>query len=138
MSREALARHGAEREELPVVAHAARAEVATIDRILDRREDMALAAARVSPGAYLLVELGERPTDGSEQVAWDRAAREVEGHRQRNGIEDRDTALGPEPKGRPERLEHERVQRSITRAQRELGIERAQAIDRYRGMEIEL
>ncbi|HVX32560.1 MAG TPA: AAA family ATPase, partial [Solirubrobacterales bacterium] len=133
-----MEREEAHRAEVPAVTHDARAEVAAIDRILDRREDMALAAARVSPGDHLVAELGERPDGGRERIAWDRAAREVEGFRQRTGLQDGDTALGPEPKGRAERLEQERVQQSIRRAQRELGVERVEAIERTRAMEIEL
>jgi len=138
MSREALGRHLADRETLPTVAHDARAEVAAIDRILDRLEDMALAAARVSPGAYLVAELGERPAEGSGRLAWDRAVREVEGYRQRHGLLDRDTVLGPEAKDRATRREQERVRGSIARAQRELGIEAAPTIERAPSLEIGL
>jgi conjugative relaxase-like TrwC/TraI family protein len=138
MSREALARHLAERGGLPAVAHDARAEVAAIDAVLDRRVSLALAAARVSPPDYIVAELGERPAEGQEQVAWDEAVRDVEGYRKRNGLRDRDTALGPEPKDRAARLERERAQRSIRRAQRELGIGRVQRIERTQAMEIEL
>jgi conjugative relaxase-like TrwC/TraI family protein len=138
MSREALARHEAEREELPTVAHDARAEVATIDRILDRREDMALAAARVSPGAYLVAELGERPEDGRERIAWDRAAREVEGYRQRHGIEDPERALGPEAGDRAERREQVTAARSIEQARRSLGLEQTRSVERVQTVEIEL
>jgi conjugative relaxase-like TrwC/TraI family protein len=134
MSREALARHEAEREELPTAAHDARAEVAAIDRILDRREDMALAAARVSPADYLVAELGERPEDGRERIAWDRAAREIEGYRQRQGLLDRDTAIGPEAKDRATRREQVAVERSIGLAQRELG----RGVERATSMGIEL
>ncbi len=138
MSREALRRHLAEREELPTVAHDARAQVAVIDRVLDRRVDLALAAARVSPGAYLVAELGERPEEGPERVAWDRAVREVEGYRQRHGLLDRDTVLGPEAKDHATRREQERVRGSVARAQRELGIEPAQTIERAPSLEIGL
>ena len=130
MSREALARHEAEREELPAAAHDARAEVAAIDRILDRREDMALAAARVSPGDYLVAELGERPDDGRERIAWDRAAREIEGYRQRHGLLDRDTAIGPEAKDRATRREQVAVERSIGLAQQALGLSGSRARER--------
>jgi len=138
MSREALRRHQAEREELPDVVHEARAEVAAIDRILDRRVDMALAAARVSPGAYLVSELGERPQEGPGRIAWDRAVGEVEGYRQRNAIRDRDSALGSRPREAVARIEHRRAQEAIRRAQREIGIERVRKIERTRAMEIEL
>jgi conjugative relaxase-like TrwC/TraI family protein len=138
MSREALARHEAEREELPVAAHDARAEVATIDRMLDRREDLALAAARVSPGAYLVAELGERPEDGRERIAWDRAAREIEGYRQRHGLLDRDTAIGPEAKDRATRREQVAVERSIATARQASGLEPLRGSERTMGIGIEL
>jgi hypothetical protein len=64
--------------------------------------------------------------------------REVEGYRERNGLRDRDTALGPEPEDRARRWEHERAQKAISRAQREMGIARVQGIERSRAMEIEL
>jgi hypothetical protein len=128
-----------EREELPPVAHQARAEVAVIDALLDRRRDLALAAARVSPPDYIVAELGERPAGGAERVAWDGAVREIEGYRQRNGLRDRDTALGPEPADRAARRERERVLGAMRRSQLQLGIERAQRIERARAaMEIEL
>ncbi|HEY2479017.1 MAG TPA: MobF family relaxase [Solirubrobacterales bacterium] len=125
------------RTELPSVSHDARAEVAAIDRILDRRVDLAVTAARVSPADYLVAELGERP-EGSARVAWDRAVREVEGYRQRHGLLDRDTALGPEAKDRAERREQEQARESIRRAQRELGIEPVQTIARTQSLEIGL
>ncbi|HEY5334303.1 MAG TPA: MobF family relaxase, partial [Solirubrobacterales bacterium] len=127
-----------EREELPPVAHDARAEVAAIDAVLDRRRNLALAAARVSPPDYIVAELGERPAGGAERVAWDGAVRVIEDYRQRTGLRDRDTALGPEPKDRAARRERERAQGAMRRAQRELGIERVQRMERARAMEIEL
>jgi conjugative relaxase-like TrwC/TraI family protein len=127
------------REELPPVAHDARAEVAVIDALLDRRRDLALAAARVSPPDYIVAELGERPPGGHERVAWDGAVREIEGYRQRTGLRDRDSALGPEPTDRAARREREPVQGAIRRSQMQLGIERVQRIERARAaMEIEL
>jgi hypothetical protein len=138
MSREALVRHLAEREELPTVVHDARAEVASIDRILDRREDMALAAARVSPGAYLVAALGERPGEGTGRVAWDRAAREVEGYRARNSVVDREDALGPEPKDGAGRREQVATRRTIDQARRSLGLEQTRAVERSQNIEIGL
>jgi conjugative relaxase-like TrwC/TraI family protein len=138
MLREALGRHEAERDELPQVAHEARAEVAAIDGLLDRRRDLALAAARVSPPDHVAAELGERPAGGPERVAWDGAVREVESYRQRNGLRDRDTALGPEPREPASRMEHRRAQEAIRRAQRQLGIERVQSIERGQSLEIGL
>lgn len=138
MSLGALERCEAARDELPTVAHDARAEVAAIDAILDRRLDLTLAAARVSPPDHIVAELGERPGEGPGRVAWDGAVREVEGYRQRHGHLDRDTALGAEPKDRAAQAEHRRAQESIRRAQRQLGIERVQRLERMRAMEIEL
>lgn len=64
--------------------------------------------------------------------------RDIEGFRLSNGVQDRDSALGAEPKDRAARAERIRVQDSIRRAQRELGIERVPWVERARGMEIEL
>jgi hypothetical protein len=138
MSREALGRHLAEREALPTVAHDARAEVAAIESILDRREDMALAAARVSPSDHLVAELGERPEEGSGRLARDRAARVVEGYRLRNGVEDRESALGPEAKDRAERREQIAAERSIDQARRSLGLEPTRTVERGQTIEIGL
>jgi conjugative relaxase-like TrwC/TraI family protein len=138
MLRDGLRQRRAERDELPQIAHEGRAEVAAIERILDRRRDLALAAARVSVPDHIVAELGERPAEGRELVAWDGAVREIEGYRQQHGIGDRDTALGAQPEDRARQLERERAQQSIRRAQRELGIERVQKIERTRAMEIEL
>ncbi len=137
-SRDALSRHRAERADLPAVDHDARAEVAAIDRILDRRADLALAAARVSPGAYLVAGLGERPEEGPKRIAWDRAVREVEGYRLRNGVEDRDSALGPEAKDRSERQHQIAAERSIAQARRSLGLEPTRAVERGQTIEIGL
>jgi conjugative relaxase-like TrwC/TraI family protein len=126
-----------EHELPPEPRHDARAEMAAIDAVLDRRRELALAAARVSPPDYIVAELGERPAGGPERVTWDGAVREVEGYRQRNGLRDRDTALGPEPKDRAARRERERAQAAMRRAQLQLGIERVQRIERARAMEIE-
>jgi conjugative relaxase-like TrwC/TraI family protein len=133
-----LGRHESARLDLPEVGHEARAEVAAIDTILDRRVDMALVAARISPPDHIVAELGQRPAEGWGQVAWDGAAREIEAYRQRNDVRDRDHAFGPEPKEQAARPERERAQQSIRRAQRELGIERVQAVERTRSLEIEL
>lgn len=66
-------------------------------------------------------------------MAWDAAVREVEGYRLTNGLRDRDTALGAELKDPAVRMERRRVQDSIRRAQRQLGIERTQRIELAQG-----
>ncbi|HKZ13228.1 MAG TPA: MobF family relaxase [Solirubrobacterales bacterium] len=133
-----LGRQDVERSQLPDVSHAARAEVAAIDTVLDRRRDLALAAARVFPPDYIVGELGPRPDAGTQRVAWDEAVRDIESYRQRHGIQDRDRAFGPEPTDEAARREREWAQQAIRRAQRRLGIEREQRIQRERAMEIEL
>ena len=123
----------------PEPRHDARAEVAAIDAVLERRRYLALAAARVSAPDYIVAELGERPAEGPQRVAWDGAVRVIEDYRQRKGIRDRDTALGPEPKDRAARREREQAQGLMRRSQLQLGIERAQRIEwAARAMEIEL
>jgi len=123
-----------EHDALPPPSHEARAELAAIDAVLDRRVDLALAAARVSPPDHIVAELGERPPEGRERVAWDRAVRAVEGYRDQNGVRDKDTALGPKDRS----WEREQAERAIRRAQQELGIERVQRLQREQAMEIEL
>ncbi|MBS1891571.1 MAG: hypothetical protein JST59_09770, partial [Actinobacteria bacterium] len=123
---------------LPPTVHDARAERAAVAAVLDRRVDLALAAARVSVPDHIVAELGERPPRGRERVAWDGAVRDIEAFRLANGIRDRDSALGPEPNDRAARADRIRAQDSVRRAQRELGIERAPAIERGQTVEIEL
>jgi hypothetical protein len=138
MNRRASGRNERERAELPPDSYDARAEIAAIGAVLDRRRDLALAAARVSPPDHIVAELGERPAEGCERLAWDHAVREIEGFRQTNGIRDKDNALGAEPTDPAARVERRDAQDSIRRAQRQLGIERVQRIERERAMEIEL
>jgi conjugative relaxase-like TrwC/TraI family protein len=133
-SREAAARLEAKQQALPAIEHGARAQVAVIDDLLAERERVALAAARVSAPGYITRELGERPIEPAGQHAWDRGVREIEGYRQRNGIGDRDTALGLEPKDRAAQLQREAAERSIQRAQRNLGLEQARTIERTRSL----
>jgi hypothetical protein len=137
MQRRAIERDARERTDLPPDSHDARAEVAVIDGLLDRRRGLALAAARISAPDHIAAELGERPSEGRERAAWDGAARDIEGFRLANGVRDRDSALGPEPDDRAARAEGIRAQDSIRRAQRELGIERVPGIERGQAMEIE-
>ena len=92
--REARDRLEAERRELPAVGHEARAKEAVIESVLADRERLAATAARLSPPAYIKHELGERPSDPTKAREWDKAVRGVEGYRLRNGIRDKDKALG--------------------------------------------
>jgi hypothetical protein len=142
-AREGLAREQAERlagegRELPEVRHEARAEAAVIESVLAERERLAAAAARLSPPDYLTRELGDRPTDPRKAAEWDRAARGVEGYRLRNGVVDKDSALGPKPQDRTAARDHERAERQVQQAQQRLQLQRAQARAREIGRGIEL
>jgi conjugative relaxase-like TrwC/TraI family protein len=123
--REARDRLEAERRELPVVPHEARAKEAVIESILADRERLAATAARTSPPSYIKHELGERPSDPAKAREWDRAVRGIEGYRLRNGIRDKDSALGMKPREHHRAAEHERAQRRLQQSQRQLHLKRA-------------
>ena len=135
--RNGLPRREAERCKLPAVEHQARAEAAVIDGLLAGRQRVALVAARISPPSYITAELGERPSDPAKRAEWDKGVRTIEGYRQRNGIGDRDTALGAEPKDQAARRQREAARRSIEQTQRRLQLEQARRIEMTRSMGIE-
>lgn len=128
--RERLAREEAERlaaevRELPDARHEARAEEAVIESLLADRERLAATAARISPPDYITAELGERPADPAKAAAWDKGVRGIERYRLRNGVADRDSALGAKPANRSgKHLEHERARVSIEQVQRQLQLHR--------------
>ncbi len=91
---ERIAAARAEREQLPEVGHEARAKAAVAEHLLSERERAAATVSRLSPPDYIKRELGERPSDPTKARAWDKAVRGIEGYRVRNGVRDRDNALG--------------------------------------------
>jgi conjugative relaxase-like TrwC/TraI family protein len=115
------------------VAHAARAEQAAVDHLIEGRIKARLAAVRLDPPPYLLAELGERPGEPAERRAWDRAAGEIESYRQEHGIRDRDNALGRQPERGHNSLERDAVRRRLVQQQRLLH----QVQDRVRAMQVE-
>ncbi|HVQ57458.1 MAG TPA: MobF family relaxase [Solirubrobacterales bacterium] len=125
----------AEREQLPEVGHDARAKVAVAEHVLAERERAAATAARLSPPSYIKSELGERPSDPKKAAVWDRAVRGIEGYRVRNGVVDRDSALGPKPKDRAAQAEQRRARERLQRAQRELKLKQ-QTLVRSKGLGI--
>jgi conjugative relaxase-like TrwC/TraI family protein len=125
----------AEREQLPEVGHEARAKMAVAEHVLAERERAAATAARLSPPDYIKRELGERPSDPTKARAWDKAVRGVEGYRVRNGVRDRDSALGPKPKGHAAEAEQRRVRERLQRAQRELKLKQ-RTLERSKGLGI--
>jgi hypothetical protein len=114
----------AEREQLPEIGHEARARMAVAEHLLAERERAAATAARISPPDYIKAELGERPSDPTKARAWDKAVRGIEGYRTRNGVRDRDNALGPKPKAHAAQAEQRRVRERLQRTQRQLGLKR--------------
>jgi conjugative relaxase-like TrwC/TraI family protein len=123
--REEAERLAAEVRELPDVRHEARAEEAVIESVLADRLRLAATAARISPPDYITAELGERPADPSKAAAWDKGVRAIERYRLRNGVVDRDIALGAKPANRNGHLEHERARASIEQVQRQLQLRRS-------------
>jgi conjugative relaxase-like TrwC/TraI family protein len=124
-----------EREQLPEVGHEARAKMAVAEHVLAERERAAATAARLSPPDYIKRELGERPSDPTKARAWDKAVRGIEGYRIRNGVRDRDNALGPKPKNRAKEAEQRRVRERLQRAQRELKLKQ-RTLERSKGLGI--
>jgi hypothetical protein len=125
----------AERDELPEVNHEARAKAAVAEHVLAERERAAATAARLSPPSYIKSELGERPSDPTKAVTWDKAVRGIEGYRIRNGVVDRDSALGPKPKDRSAQLEQRHARERLQRAQRELKLKQ-RTLERSKGLGI--
>jgi conjugative relaxase-like TrwC/TraI family protein len=96
------------------------------------RQQALARAAEVSPPAYLVAELGPRPSAPLERAAWRQAVLAVESYRERWGVGDRHLALGvPGERGvsPPQRLQRASAARQLEEAQRqlrpELAIERS-------------
>jgi conjugative relaxase-like TrwC/TraI family protein len=125
-TRERMERMREELAGLPEVTHETRAEFAAAQHVLAEREQAAATAARLSPPDYITAELGGRPADLQQAASWDKAVRGIEGYRVRNGVVDRDTALGPKPQGHAHQHEHQQARERIERAQRQLQIRHQQ------------
>jgi conjugative relaxase-like TrwC/TraI family protein len=135
---ERIALNARERDGLPEVRHEARAEEAAAEAILAKRERMAFEAARVSPPRYITREIGERPSDPAKAAEWDKAVRGVEGYRLRNGVVDRDSALGPEPKHHESHYERRDARESIQQVQRQRSLHHKHRAEHSAGMDIGL
>ncbi|HYC81455.1 MAG TPA: AAA family ATPase [Solirubrobacterales bacterium] len=135
--RETVADLEADIATLPAAEHSARAERAVAEHLIEERLGQRLGAVRVDPPDYLVKELGERPSDPARRQTWDRAVAAIEGYRAEHGIGDRGSTLGPRPEERLAQLEHQRVTKSLHRAQRSLGLERAPAPERTLNLGIE-
>jgi hypothetical protein len=135
---ERIERARAEREQLHEVGHEARARAAAAEGILAEREGAAATAARISPPDYIKSELGERPSDPAKAAEWDKAVRGIEGYRVRNGVVDRDSALGPKPREFVAEREQDHARRQIEAAQQQLQRARQRSSERAFEMEIGL
>jgi hypothetical protein len=138
MTAERVEQLRAELAQLPEAGHGARAERAVAEHVLGERERMAATAARISTPDYIIQKLGERPSDPAKRAEWDKAVRDIEGYRARNGVVDRDSTLGPKPQDRAVQVEQRRVQETIQRTQRELQLKQARAAERSMSMGIGL
>lgn len=98
----------------------ARREHEIAGQVLAEREEKMLLAARLSPPAYVVKELGERPIEPEKAKAWDRGVRGIESYRNERGVTDKDSALGPRPEDRFERNFHDHAQDRIRETQRRL------------------
>lgn len=92
-------------------------------QLLDARSAQALTAARIEPPAYIVKELGERPTDPTEARAWDRGVQGVERYRLERGVKDKSNAFGHEPDDALARMTREAAQRRLAEVQRRLNLE---------------
>lgn len=120
----------AEQERWSEVGHQARAEAAVAEHVLTERARAAATAARISPPDYITAELGDRPSDPTKALEWDKAVRGVEGYRTRNGVVDRDSALGPKSKDLSKQHEQAEVRQQIERTQRQLNRSHERAAER--------
>lgn len=110
----------------------AQRQINTIEAIQDERTSMAVAAARHRPPPYITAELGERPVDGREAFAWDRAVSAVERYRRETGVTDPDRALGAESAREDVAREAKRrvAGQELREARRQLGKETGRDLSR--------
>jgi hypothetical protein len=137
ISRERIVHLEAEMRELSS-GDAARRELIEVDRVLAKRRELAITAARIAPPTYITAELGERPSNPTKRMAWDRSVASIERYRQEHGVVDRNRALGAEPQQRVERARREAELRRLGQAQRQLGRDpgKVRARERRRGLGI--
>ena len=120
MCGERLSEQTAKLAELAPPGTEVRREHEIVGQVLVEREEKILLAARLSPPAYVVKELGERPDEPGKARAWDRGVREIESYRNERGVTDKDSALGKRPEDQFERALHDRAQDRVRMAQRRL------------------
>jgi conjugative relaxase-like TrwC/TraI family protein len=123
LSSERLAEEKAELAQMEPPTTEVRREREIAAQLLDTRSAQALTAARIEPPAYIVKELGERPTDPVEARAWDRGVQGVERYRLEHGVRDKSDAFGHEPDDALARMTREAAQRRLGEVQRRLNLE---------------
>jgi hypothetical protein len=136
MFKEKLAKEAARFEQMEPPSSEARREREIADQLLATRSAQALTAARIEPPAYIVKELGQRPTEPARAKAWDRGVQGVERYRLENGVKDTRNAFGREPHDAVARAVREAARRRVAETQRRLGLEQlAKSKQRARSIE---
>lgn len=119
-----------EAAKLPVPSKVPGRELEAVEEVLGERVKLALVAARLASPPYITAELGERPADTAKARLWDRGVSAIERYRHENGVTDRSSTFGAEPRDRSARdlrqlemLRSQRLARQL-RQQQELRLGR--------------
>jgi conjugative relaxase-like TrwC/TraI family protein len=123
LSTERLADERAKLAQMEPPSSEARREREIAGQLLDTRSAQALAAARIEPPAYIVKELGQRPSDPAKAKTWDRGVHNIESYRLENGVKDTRNAFGREPQDAVARAVREAARRRLAETQRRLGLE---------------
>lgn len=135
--KERLAEESEKLERIEPPGSKVRREREIAEQLLAKRSEQALAAARIETPAYIVRELGERPTDPARARTWDRGVQGIERHRLEHGVKDKHSAFGREPQGAAARAAREAAQQRLAETQRRLALERQLAKTRQRSRSIE-
>jgi hypothetical protein len=122
--RETLNKRTAVLEQIQPPGTEVRRERELAEQLLAQRAAQALAAARIEPPAYIVKELGNRPTEPAKARVWDQGVREIEGYRLEHGVTDTARVFGPKPPEPGERLARKDAKRRLAEHQHELRLER--------------
>jgi conjugative relaxase-like TrwC/TraI family protein len=137
MFKEKLVKEIARLEQMEPPGAEARREREIADQLLATRSAQALTAARIEPPAYIVKELGQRPTDSAKAKTWDRGVQGIEGYRLEHGVKDTRNTFGHEPQDAAARAVREAAQRRLAEVQRRLGLEQQLALTQQRTRSIE-
>ena len=119
----------------PPLSAEQRLELCLIEQRLGELCRRQVAAERLYPSAFMREALGERPEDAQKLEAYNEGLSKICSYRQRNGVRDRESALGKAPREYREQAEYRAAQLAISEARRELGLRRSRSIERDLGIE---